>query len=261
MYLVAIPLILISLFLSSSILSNEQNYFLVESPKGLETDIKLIKESLNKDIPNLLKFFGKDKSLLLKSIPYRIILQDKVSNDVYEGQAMLSSGTQDGTLNTYYAYLRVLALSKYDSSGTTLTNDPHDSNFFRKLMVHEYSTVVADVLMRNKEKGAWRYFNSPSWFVEGFVEYLAFNFSGGDNKKRFFKLKKRAKGKIEYLENPYVFGPLFIDFLIGKFGKETLLSFIYSNQKSFQQAFITHYKVSHHRLINLFKQNFKKPGF
>jgi hypothetical protein len=230
-----------------------QSYFNVLPEQGFEEDRQLVSELLSQDIPGLLYFFGKDTSTIMSTIPYSITIQDKANEEVYEGQAMLSSGTRDGQLKTYYANLRILALSKYKDSGKTLTNDPHDVEFFRKLMIHEYSTVVADVLMRNKEGGGWRFFNAPAWFVEGFPEFLAFSISGEENKKRFLKLKKMADGESKLLENPYIMGPLFIQYLIGEHGRAKFLNFIYSSKATFQEAFVAVFGETHHRMIKKFE--------
>jgi len=39
------------------------------------------------------------------------------------------------------------------------------------VLVHEYSTVLLDLVCRAKGSG-WQFFEAPKWFVQGYEEYL-----------------------------------------------------------------------------------------
>ena len=72
---------------------------------------------------------------------------------------------------------------------------------FAKLVMHEYSTVLLDRITRAKKAG-WSFFSGPSWFVQGYEEYLGLMLSSPRNRTavlgKYLARHKGGPGRIDF---------------------------------------------------------------
>src|SRR5262249_52011309 len=76
----------------------------------------------------------------------------------------------------YFAFVTLQAPSLLSPKGRSAIGEPLDTRYFEKNTAHELSTIFIERVTLNRGSG-WRLYSAPSWFVQGFEEYLALNCS------------------------------------------------------------------------------------
>ncbi len=162
------------------------------------------------------------------------------------GLATMHSGTRNGRP---FADLHILAPSAHDRSKTTSVGEPFDDNFFRKLLVHELSTLFLVQATRQKPKG-WRFHSAPAWFVQGYEEYLAVMLGSPHSKTvtlGLYESRLRADpDRVTALsvEDPYGDGVILLQYLHTKLGAAKMRALLASQAPSFRLAVASELGVS-----------------
>lgn len=226
----------------------------IHFPRAQANDSILIDESMKEGLKTLRSYFSNQFDKLANKVPYRIFILDKRNKNVKEGRALLKSGTRDGTLKTYVADLEIFAHSKYLGAGKTIIGLPYDQPYYKKVVIHEYSTSILDVLTRSKE--GWKFRQAPNWFVQGFPEYFGLIASTQERivkLTKLFHLKSREHfDKIDKL--PYLKGPSMILYLHELYNKKLILDFLNSHDENFESAFKNTFGISDSAFEKLWKE-------
>jgi len=195
----------------------------------------------NECVQNLREEFGQQRvDSLLKSAEIDIYLQPRPTSAAAPGLATLRTGTKDGI---YRAELHLLAQSAHPEGAMTNIGETMDDNYFFKTLVHEYSTIVLERLTSHKQTG-WRFFDAPSWFVQGYEEYLGLMLSSKHNRTivfdKYLELHRadaqRLDKNFSAVKSDYIDGAVLIRFLHETYGKDKVQSLLVSEAVDFWSA-------------------------
>jgi hypothetical protein len=138
---------------------------------------------------------------------------------------MITSGVDKGK---YFAVIDLLTPSACDPNYRNNINQPADDDYYHKLVLHEYSTILLERITRAKKTG-WTFFSAPRWFVNGYEEYLGVMCSAPRNRKTFVEkylaTQKKAPARVSFdfgigVEDEYIDGALLLLFMHETFGKK-----------------------------------------
>ena len=132
------------------------------------------------------------------------------------------------------------------------SGEPMDNAYFFKTVVHEYSSIVLEQITRSKRKG-WTICKAPSWFVQGYQEYLALTLSSDHSRTVTVSLYKdlctRDPTRVHLcgppdklmltVKNDYVDGAVLLMFMHEEFGRDRVHALLKSDSKTFCQALAT----------------------
>lgn len=163
------------------------------------------------------------------------------------------------TLNTetkgeiYTADLHLLSPSLHGPSR-------QKASYQKYLIGHELSTIFLDRITRSKPKG-WRFHSAPSWFVQGYEEYLGLlctdeEYRNGTLERRREDLALRPDSLAagwDKVEKVYEDGSLLVHFLHEEFGKEKMAGLLRSSKNSFEEALADGLEVSREGLEERFR--------
>lgn len=226
------------------------DYYTMTAPLEIKDDVVALQKALDRGIEGIKKEFdGLDPEALLKEATVSITILTKPSDKAAPGHATIETGTRDGTIATYYANLYLLAPSAHNATDRTAANEPMDAAYCEKVLVHEYSTIILEMLRRNrpqdKSPRPWSFFSAPAWFVQGYEEYLGCTCGNPTaGKATLSKYIREVKSHPEWVScdfgldvaQPYLSGPVLIHFMHEKYGVAKVRSVFTSDESSFGKA-------------------------
>jgi len=148
----------------------------------------------------------------------------------------------------YRAEIHLLTTSAIDVRSRTHLGEQKDLAYNQRLLVHEYAAPLLDRITRSKPKG-WRFFSAPTWFVQGYEEYLALTCSNEHSKSvtmaRYLGTLRAKPGRVRIgeglqVESPYIGGAMLVRFMYEHFGAEKLYALLLAPEPTFEAAASTH---------------------
>jgi hypothetical protein len=194
---------------------------------------------------NLLKEFpSRALAEELDAVDFRVYLYAKRTRHADEVKTSIVTEVQAGTYcATLHLYGPTARRQDAAPSGKTRGGE------LLHLLVHEVSAVVLDLFTRTKKEG-WGFFQAPTWFVQGYEEYLGRTLSGTAIRAAFvgphLKEKLREAGRVRLTKSEggwsfsakdvYGDGAILLLFLHETFGKERVQAILASEAKTFSEA-------------------------
>jgi hypothetical protein len=208
-----------------------------------EADAKKAQKHLESAIEALKKEFeGQPVNKLLADVDCKIYLLPKANDQVSEGLAMLRTGV-DGN-KKFHATIDWLTLSAFRKDFRNSIGEPGDENYFAKVLVHEYATILLERITRAKAKGWW-YYDAQHWFVQGYEEYLGLTLSTPRNRKvvlaKYIALQKDDARRVRIgfgigVRDDYIDGAVLVHFMHETFGKKKVHAILTSEAETFEAA-------------------------
>ena len=220
--------------------TDKSRYFRVHYAAGHGDDAQRVRGYLEQTVTNLCTEFGRERvTPLLASASIDVYLHPRPNDTAREGLALLRSGVQG---DVYTARIDILAPSAHRPGATTSVGEPMDGNYIFKNLVHEYSTIVLDRITRSKPAG-WRFFSAPTWFVQGYEEYLGLMLSSEHSRKVTFEKYRdllradpaRVSPDLE-VKSAYLDGAVLLQFLHETYGKQKVHGILASEADDFWSA-------------------------
>ena len=228
--------------------SIEAAYYTLSAPAELEADASAMRSALDQGIEALKRQFAPlDVATLLSKATVTVQLHPQPTDEAGVGNASTESGTKDGTVETYYARIHLLAPSAHPADARTAAGEPMDLAYCKRVLVHEYSTVLLDLVGRVKGAG-WRFFDAPDWFVQGYEEYLGLTCAdaraGKGTLGKYISMVKAHPEWVSFdfgldVAQPYVAGPVLIHFLHERYGGARVRAVLISRERTFGRAMRT----------------------
>jgi hypothetical protein len=217
-------------------------FYRLHHDAGNEADARKAREVLDDLIKALGKeFAGQKVDDLLRGIDCDIYLHAKPTDDISEGSASLESGVKDGK---YVATIRLLTPSAFRPGFRSSIGEPGGDDYFAKVLVHEYATILLERATRAKDKG-WRFYDAPGWFVQGYEEYLGLTLSTPHNRNdvlaKYLALQKGDPLRVRIgfgvgVKDPYLDGAVLLHFMHEAFGKDKVQAILTSDAPTFEAA-------------------------
>jgi hypothetical protein len=122
--------------------------------------------------------------------------------------------------------------------------EPGGEDYFAKVLVHEYATILLERITRSRAKG-WRFYDAPAWFVQGYEEYLGLTHSTPHNRKvvlpKYLALVKKDPHRVRIgfglgVKDPYLDGAVLLHFMHETFGKAKVQAILTSEAATFEKA-------------------------
>lgn len=225
--------------------SHDSPYYTLQAESVPAEDTALITESLDDGIASLLVYFdGLDLDPLLRSLDIKVTIHAEPNQQANTSTATIRTGTRDGNRESFFAEIHILAPSAHPEGLTTSSGEPKDDLYFRRLVVHEYSTILIDLASRGKEQG-WRYRSAPAWFVQGYQEYLGLTCAGQNVRERslaaYVGVVKADPGRVAddfglEVVDPYITGAVLLHFMHETYGGDRVLALLLSPERTFGRA-------------------------
>jgi hypothetical protein len=221
-------------------ISKNEKYQLFYNPER-EKDAKKVQGFLDAGIASLKKEFADFPVDDLLRVDPVIYLHPKATDKASERTALITTGVDKGK---YYAVIDLLTLSAYDPNYRNNINQPADDDYFHKLVMHEYSTILLERITRSKKAG-WTFFGAPRWFIDGYEEYLGITCSAPGNRKEFMEkylaMHRKTPARVSFdfgieVENEYIDGALLLLFMHETFGKKRVQAILTSAEPRFGTA-------------------------
>jgi hypothetical protein len=221
------------------------DYYTLTAPAGHDEDAAAMQKALDRGIESIKKQFAPfDASQLLQKATVTIQIHGKADDRAAPGHAQIESGTTDGTAATYYANMHILAPSAHPADGKTSVNEPMNSAYCERIIVHEYSTVLLEMICRDRGQG-WTFFSAPAWFIQGYEEYLGLTCGNAEaGKVTLSKYIARVKANPKWIScdfgleisEPYTTGPVLLHFMHEKYGGERVRAILFRSAPTFGKA-------------------------
>jgi hypothetical protein len=208
-----------------------------------EADAKKARTHLNNAIEGLKKEFeGQPVNKLLADIDCKVYLHPKATDSVSEGLATLR--TEVNNDKKFVATIDWLTLSAFRKDFRNSIGEPGGEDYFAKVLVHEYATILLERITRAKAKG-WRYYDAQHWFVQGYEEYLGLTQSTPHNRKevlaKYVALQKDDPRRVRIgfgigVRDDYIDGAVLVHFMHETFGKKKVQAILTSEADTFEAA-------------------------
>lgn len=255
--------IAVTLAACASAIAQESPYYELVADNVAPDDVAVIQEALDHGIAQMIAYFDSDPDRpdddeppvaiepLLRELDVTITIHAEETDRAGPGHATTISGTRDGSIETYFAEIHLLAPSAHPRGITTSSNEPKDDIYFQRLVVHEYSTVFFELVSRSKPKG-WPFRQAPSWFVQGYQEYFGLTRSGEGPLKRslprYIEIVRAEPDRVTNdfgfdVRDPYITGAVLLHFMHEHFGAERLRAVLRSEEPTFGRAMRKHLGV------------------
>jgi hypothetical protein len=235
----------------------ETEHYRLSAPAGLDADVAAMRAALDHGIAALEQQFAPlDVAGLLSKATVSVQLHARPTDQAGVGHASTESGTRDGTVATYHAAIHLLAPSAHPGDARTAAGEPMDVAYCKRTLVHEYGTVLLDLLGRSKARG-WQFFDAPPWFVQGYEEYLGLTCADEHaGKVTLGKYIAMVQAHPEWVSSdfgldvthPYVAGPVLIHFLHERYGGDKVRAILTSQEPTFGRAIRASLEVGVDRL-------------
>jgi hypothetical protein len=196
----------------------------VHFPKPVTKDALNVRDILSSASEAPIAGFARfDVGALLRDTDCSVFVHQTPTDDATIAKATTRSGVTEGR---YRAEIHLLALSSHPPEPRTSAGEPKDLEYMRKLVNHEYSSIVLDRITRTKRGGGWRFYSAPAWFVQGYEEYLGLLNSSIHNRTVLFAKYKEivrsdprrvSLAPAASLRNSYIDGAVLLAFLHNHF--------------------------------------------
>jgi hypothetical protein len=215
---------------------------------GNEKDANKVRGILNGAIAALKEEFTGLPVEQLLHVDCKVYLHPKSNEKASESTAGITTIGGD----QYSAVIDLLTLSAYDKAYRSNVGERADDDYYRKLVVHEYSTILLDRITRSKKTG-WRFFSAPRWFVDGYEEYLGLTLSSPHNRKavlgKYLTVLKQNPDRVDFdlgmnVEDPYIDGAMVLLFMHEMFGRERVHGLLLSTEPRFGKAVLATLGIS-----------------
>lgn len=220
----------------------ETPFFDLHYDPAYEGDARKVRERLDAAIESLNKeFAGHRADKLLQGFDCKLYLHSKPNDKASEGSALIVSGVSG---DQYKAELHLLTPSAFRPGFKSNVGEQGGDDYFHKVLVHEYSTILLERITRAKKDG-WRFFSAPGWFVQGYEEYLGLTLSSPHNRRvvlgKYLALHKADPGRVEIgfgvgIKDAYIDGAVLLHFMHETFGKERVQAILTSSAPTFEGA-------------------------
>jgi hypothetical protein len=146
--------------------------------------------------------------------------------------------------NKFLATIDWLTPSVFRTDFRNSIGEPPGEDYFAKVLVHEYATILLERITRTKAKG-WRFYDAPGWFVQGYEEYLGLTHSTPGNRTRvlpkYLALQEHDAQRVRIgfgigVRDDYLDGAAILQFMHETFGKERVLAILTSEAPTFEAA-------------------------
>jgi hypothetical protein len=218
----------------------------VRGKPDVKEDCEALAATLDQAISRLVvDFASADADRLLRAAKVEVFVLSAANEKGGPGVATIETGVADGA---YYGRIYILAPSKHPDphgpgAGRTNSNEPQDAAYCRRVLVHEYSTVLLESITRGKKSG-WGLFTGPTWFVQGAEEWLAVQYSTEQARSvtmpRYREMTRRQNLVTNDfgldVQSPYVAGPVLVDFVHARYGREKFIAVLKSEEPTFGKA-------------------------
>lgn len=225
-------------------------YYAIESEADtamLRNDAKQLAQTLDQAIACLQKDYSlmEAEQSVFRNAKITVVLHAAPNDRASAGSACVTTGWSEGRCTAAIDLLAPSAHPQPDApgAGRALTGEPYDLDYCRRVLVHEFSTILLESITRAKPKG-WSFQSAPSWFVQGCEEYLATTCS--TERARTFTLPAyirmtREQGLVSCdfgldVQNPYVAGTALVAFVCDHYGRDRFLEILRSEEASFGKA-------------------------
>ncbi len=218
-------------------------WFRVESHDASAEDEALTSRLLCRTVVRLRAMFGVEATeRCLRGLDCVVRLHGKPTATVTESAANLVTGSRDGR---YEATIDVLAPAGFSASYRDIAGLAAGEDHHAKVLGHEYATVLLDRITAQKAAG-WRFFSAPSWFVQGYEEFLAVALLDAATRDDVLELWARAQAdpdRVRFhpsfaVKDPYLDGAVMLHFLHDSFGAERVRALLAAGQPTFDEAFV-----------------------
>jgi len=180
------------------------------------------------------------------------ILADIAECDIYVYEEP-NDRANEGTATLFTEFVRVdgrdkikasihfLALSKHPPGSSTGAGEPKDANYIFKTLIHEYATIWLQLV--TSRVGQWDLYEAPSWFVQGYQEYLGLTLAAEHSRTTTLNLYKQMvreqPSRIDTsfgisVRDPYYDGTVLLAFMHEVYGQERLLDLLSTRQGGFR---------------------------
>ena len=159
------------------------------------------------------------------------------------GPGRASSPTSYGT-STYCEIHLMPASALTDAQRCcTVVGERFDELSDHRYVASEYAGILLDRLGRRN--AGWRFHSAPSWFVQGYEEYLALTLSNDHSRTitfdKYKDLLRKNPERIGWLSvtNDYTDGAVLVHFFHQEFGSAKIKAVLLSKEKTFHAALKT----------------------
>lgn len=152
-----------------------------------------------------------------------------------------------------HASLEMLAPSCQPAAARTNVNEPKNSEYVHKTIVHELSMLFLWQITRRKPTG-WSFFSAPAWFTDGWEEFLALTCSSNHSRKVTLpEYRRRVKSRWTREARPaldrYLDGAIILEFVHHRFGHTPMIDLLRAKAARFDVALRNILGVDEDRLL------------
>ena len=214
------------------------NGFDIYSIGELQADREQIARLTNDAIGQLLSHFSVDRVTWLNCTELDIFVYESPNSDAGPGFATVRTTRSRGKV---IAEFHVLAPSRHPISLGSNVGLPFDEAYFTKLVTHEVSTVVLE-LVATMDGAERSIYHAPSWFVQGYQEYLGLHLPGAKSSQILNAYYAHAKENPEHVQlslsvdDDYIDGAFVVEFLHSQFGSNAIRRILVSEKQDFWAA-------------------------
>ena len=172
-------------------------------------------------------------------VPCTVWLHPQASNAINAGSALASTAYSSSPLCELH-FLTPGAYAATDQCCTKI-GEQRSLEQLHRIASHEYSTIVLDRLTRSR--AGWRFHDAPEWFEQGYEEYLGCVIASEHTRTvtlaKYRELLAKAPDRLRDVgvENPLIDGPVLVQILHQRFGREKVHAILLSSEKTFDDAF------------------------
>jgi hypothetical protein len=222
-------------------------------------DAKKVKSLLDAARAALKNEFSDSPVEQLLRVDCKVYLHPKPNDRASETTAAIYTAVGG---DKYSAVIDLLTLSAYHPKYRSNVGEPPGEDYYAKLVVHEYSTILLDRITGIKKTG-WRFFSAPRWFVDGYEEYLGLTQSSPHNRDsvlaKYLALHKQNANRIDFefgihVEDPYIDGAILLLFMHETFGSKRVQAILTNKEPRFGKAVTAALGVG----LNEFRQSWEK---
>jgi hypothetical protein len=216
-------------------------YYQLHHDPARAADAKKARDILNRAIESLQKAFrGHAPEKLLREADCQIYLHPKSNDQASDGLASLRTEVSGGK---YLARIDWLTPSAFRADFRNSIGEPAGEDYFAKVLVHEYGTILLERITRAKPRG-WRFYDAPPWFVQGYEEYLGLTHSTPHNRtvvlpKCIALQRDPDRVRIGFgigVKDDYVDGAVLLHFMHETFGAAKVQAILTSEATTFEKA-------------------------
>ena len=215
----------------------------INHESGLEQDAIYIEESIEYAIEKMdtaFPFWSPRERI--NDIDFEVILHpkgkylEKIRATISPGFTMINNGYDD---DGYFAKLHICTPSHITDELTSMRK-PMDRTYHNVLMIHEFFTVIADQISKEKEKG-WHIYSAPNWFIQGLEQYVALSISENDEEIKDYIRTVQSKPSIIQTDfglevtQDYTGGTVLLAFICRN-GNEIIKDILESTEPTFARA-------------------------